>query len=270
MTAAVEWRYIEAFAAQFRRCDLQAGEVVVILSESQSRGSLVVISRLAAQSLGGHVIDIVLPTPASAHPVPIRSTGASQAISYHRAAMAALATADLVIDCTVEGLLHAPELGEILGGGARVLMVSNEHPDVFDLVRVRQPTTPAPSFPRAESKPLFLCYMPLSHAGKARRRDVFRWHRRPPHLEKHANNHDRQSVVSHGARHIHRSAVARFWCHRDLPKCRNASHQPRIRRASHHEGATRGIAFAVAFVARVRADIAGWLCLDGILAFRII
>ena len=134
MTAAVEWRYIEAFAAQFRRCDLRAGEVVVILSESQSRGSLVVISRLAAQSLGGHVIDIVLPTPASAHPVPIRSTGASQAISYHRAAMAALATADLVIDCTVEGLLHAPELGEILGGGARVLMVSNEHPDVFDRI----------------------------------------------------------------------------------------------------------------------------------------
>ncbi|MEZ5250996.1 MAG: hypothetical protein R2713_17810 [Ilumatobacteraceae bacterium] len=37
-----------------------------------------------------------------------------------------------MIDCTVEGLLHAPELGEILGGGARVLMISNEHPDTFD------------------------------------------------------------------------------------------------------------------------------------------
>ena len=37
-----------------------------------------------------------------------------------------------MIDCTVEGLLHAPELGAILGGGARVLMISNEHPDIFD------------------------------------------------------------------------------------------------------------------------------------------
>ena len=40
-----------------------------------------------------------------------------------------------MIDCTVEGLLHAPELGSILGGGARVLMVSNEHPDTFDRLR---------------------------------------------------------------------------------------------------------------------------------------
>ena len=39
-----------------------------------------------------------------------------------------------MIDCTVEGLLHAPELGQILGGGARVLMISNEHPDTFDRI----------------------------------------------------------------------------------------------------------------------------------------
>ena len=37
-----------------------------------------------------------------------------------------------MIDCTVEGLLHAPELGEILHGGARVLMISNEHPENFE------------------------------------------------------------------------------------------------------------------------------------------
>jgi 2,5-dihydroxypyridine 5,6-dioxygenase len=53
-------------------------------------------------------------------------------LAHNPAVIAALATADLVIDCTVEGLLHAPELGQILGGGARVLMVSNEHPDTFD------------------------------------------------------------------------------------------------------------------------------------------
>jgi 2,5-dihydroxypyridine 5,6-dioxygenase len=31
----------------------------------------------------------------------------------------------------VEGLLHAPELPQILKGGARVLMVSNEHPEIL-------------------------------------------------------------------------------------------------------------------------------------------
>jgi 2,5-dihydroxypyridine 5,6-dioxygenase len=34
----------------------------------------------------------------------------------------------------VEGLLHAPELGQILSSGARVLMISNEHPDNFERI----------------------------------------------------------------------------------------------------------------------------------------
>jgi 2,5-dihydroxypyridine 5,6-dioxygenase len=127
-----EWRYIRAFAEHFERCRLVSGETVAILSESQSRPVLVETARLAAQSLGGRVFDVVVPTPSSAHPVPIRSTGASQAIAQNPAVIAALASADLVIDCTVEGLLHAPELGQILGGGARVLMISNEHLDTFD------------------------------------------------------------------------------------------------------------------------------------------
>jgi 2,5-dihydroxypyridine 5,6-dioxygenase len=127
-----EWRYIKAFADHFVRCGLHAGEVVALLSESQSRPSLVETARLAAQSLGARIFDVVVPTPPSAHPVPIRSTGASQALARNRAVLAALTAADFVIDCTVEGLLHAPELGEILSANTRVLMISNEHPDTFD------------------------------------------------------------------------------------------------------------------------------------------
>jgi len=130
-----EWRYIRAFAEHLARCDLHDGEVVVVLSESTSRRVLVDTARLAAQSLGGRVADVVVPTPRSTQPVHVRSTGASQALAGHAAALAALRAADLVVDCTVEGLLHAPELGEILAAGARVLMVSNEHPDTFDRLR---------------------------------------------------------------------------------------------------------------------------------------
>jgi 2,5-dihydroxypyridine 5,6-dioxygenase len=127
-----EWRYITTFVDQFVRCGLFDGEVVAVLSESQSRPVLVETARLAAQSLGGRVLDVVVPTPLSQHRVPIRSTGASRAIAGNPAVIAALSTAGLVIDCTVEGLLHAPELGAILAGGARVLMISNEHPEIFE------------------------------------------------------------------------------------------------------------------------------------------
>lgn len=127
-----EWRYIRAFCDHFRRCALHEGEIVAVLSESTSRAPLVETARLAAQMVGGRVYDVVVPTPSSSHSVPIRSTGASQAIAHNPGVIAALAAADLVLDCTVEGLLHAPELGAILGAGARVLMISNEHLDTFD------------------------------------------------------------------------------------------------------------------------------------------
>jgi 2,5-dihydroxypyridine 5,6-dioxygenase len=129
---STEWRYVAACAAHLRRCALQPHETVVVLSETQSRPSLVEAVRLAVQFIGGRVADVMLPTPSASAPVPIRSTGASQAIAGHKSVIAALSAADLVVDCTVEGLLHSPELGAVLAGGTRVLMVSNEHPDVFD------------------------------------------------------------------------------------------------------------------------------------------
>ena len=127
-----EHRWIRPFGDHLARCGLVEGEVVAILSESASRRSLVDTARLAAQLGGGQVLDVVVPTPANTQRVPIRSTGASVALQHNRAAIAALAAADLVVDCTVEGLLHAPELGAILAGGARVLMISNEHPEAFE------------------------------------------------------------------------------------------------------------------------------------------
>ncbi len=124
-----EWQWVARFAQQFEACALHAEESVVLLSETRSRPSVVDTARLAAQSLHAQVIDVVLPTPANPGPLPIRSTGASVAIAGNRSALAALEAADFVIDCTVEGLLHAPELAQILESGTRVLMVSNEHPE---------------------------------------------------------------------------------------------------------------------------------------------
>ena len=37
-----------------------------------------------------------------------------------------------MVDLTVEGLLHARELPQVLAGGARVMMISNEHPDALE------------------------------------------------------------------------------------------------------------------------------------------
>ena len=132
MQQRIEAKWIDAFANVFRLCGVQPGEVAAILSESQSRPVNVQLAELALQGMGARVFHVVLPSPRLQAPVPVRSTGASDAIGGLAPAVAALAGSGFVADLTVEGLLHAPELPQILGGGARVLMVSNEHPEVLE------------------------------------------------------------------------------------------------------------------------------------------
>jgi 2,5-dihydroxypyridine 5,6-dioxygenase len=59
-----------------------------------------------------------VPTPGTPR---IRSSGASTAIGGISAVVQALGASTWVLDCTVEGLMHAPELGAILKAGARVV-----------------------------------------------------------------------------------------------------------------------------------------------------
>jgi 2,5-dihydroxypyridine 5,6-dioxygenase len=128
----IEEKWIAAFARVLELSQLKPGESVALLSETQSREINVQLAELAALRLGGRAFHLRVPTPPQSAPVPVRSTGASNALQRLAPVVAALAGSALVVDLTVEGMLHAPELPEILGGGARVLMVSNEHPDALE------------------------------------------------------------------------------------------------------------------------------------------
>lgn len=128
----IEAKWIDAFERVFSLCKVARGEAVAILSETQSRPLNVHLTELALARLGATVFHVIVPTTPQDAPVPVRSTGASGALAGQRAALEGLKAAGLVADLTVEGLLHAPELAEILSGGARVMMISNEHPDALE------------------------------------------------------------------------------------------------------------------------------------------
>jgi 2,5-dihydroxypyridine 5,6-dioxygenase len=132
MESRLENKWIDAFRRVFEMCAVRAGDAVAILSETQSRQLNVRIAELAALGLGARAFHVVVPTPKQTSPVPIRSTGATDAIQGIEPVIAALGGAVLVVDCTIEGMLHAKELPTILKAGARVLMVSNEHPEALE------------------------------------------------------------------------------------------------------------------------------------------
>lgn len=128
----IEGKWIEMFARTFALCGVNRSDVCAVLSETQSRSVLVRLAELGLHRLGATTFHIMLPTPEIGSPIPVRSTGATTAVRNIRPVVDALAQCKLVVDCTVEGLLHAPERGEILARGARIMMISNEHPEVLE------------------------------------------------------------------------------------------------------------------------------------------
>ncbi len=128
----IEGKWIDAFCEVFERCAVKSGDIAAILSETQSRALNVQLAELALHRLGARAYHLVVPTPRNRHPVPVRSTGASEAIGRLAPVVAALQQSNFVVDCTLEGLMHAPETSAILKAGARILVVSNEHPEALE------------------------------------------------------------------------------------------------------------------------------------------
>src|SRR5258707_8407017 len=128
----IEAKWIDAFCEIFERCAVKSGDTAAILSETQSRALNVHLAELALLRMGAKPFHIVVPTPRNRQIVPIRSTGASVAIQRLAPVVSALQLAGFVVDCTVEGLMHAVETPEILNAAARILNISNEHPEALE------------------------------------------------------------------------------------------------------------------------------------------
>ncbi|RVC47469.1 peptidase M29, partial [Mesorhizobium sp. M4A.F.Ca.ET.090.04.2.1] len=129
----IEGRWLDCFRRVFVLNAIGKGTRVAILSETQSRPVLVHLSELALHDLGAEFCMIQMPTPRQTAPVPVKSTGTSWAIQGNRAVIEALKLCEVIVDCTVEGLIHAPEWPEIEAAGrTRLLVVTNEHPEILE------------------------------------------------------------------------------------------------------------------------------------------
>src|SRR3954451_2317245 len=102
----IEGKWIDAFCEVFERCAVGRGDTAAILSETQSRALNVQLAELALLRLRARPVHLLVPTPRNRHLVPVRSTGASEAIGGLAPVIAALGSAGFVADCTIEGLMH--------------------------------------------------------------------------------------------------------------------------------------------------------------------
>lgn len=131
LTDRIESGWIDAFAEVFGMCRMRPDEAIVMLSETQSRPLNLHLAELALGRLKLPFFRIEVPTPAHGPGPILRSTGASTALAGQALAVDSLSRADVVIDLTMEGLMHSAETSAILKGGARIMTVSNEHPEAL-------------------------------------------------------------------------------------------------------------------------------------------
>ena len=76
----IEGKWIAMFEQVFGLCGVKAGDACAVLSETQTRPELPQLAELALLRMGARPFHVVLPAQPLSAPVPVRSTGASDAI----------------------------------------------------------------------------------------------------------------------------------------------------------------------------------------------
>ncbi|MFT5113994.1 MAG: 2,5-dihydroxypyridine 5,6-dioxygenase [Parasphingorhabdus sp.] len=128
----IEPKWVDVFEAVIALCKVDHKQSVVILSESQSRHLNIALTELALAKIGVNYFHIKVPSPLNAGPAILRSSGSSVALDNQAAAVKALCEVDFIVDLTVEGLMHSKQTTTILKSGARILTISNEHPEALE------------------------------------------------------------------------------------------------------------------------------------------
>jgi 2,5-dihydroxypyridine 5,6-dioxygenase len=119
-----------AWKTVLQLCKLQTGEFVTLLTSDDVRPQTLRAARLAAADLGGVVTILTLPAAGAELSISRDKTAyvGRTALAGNAAAMACLQKSNLVIDLML--LLFSREQGEILAGGARMLLAV-EPPEVL-------------------------------------------------------------------------------------------------------------------------------------------
>ncbi len=127
-----EGKWIASFRRALSLNGVGQGSQIAVVAETQSRPVLIQLCGLALFDLGAQYSTIVLPTPPQTAPVPVKSTGTSNAIQNMRHVVEALKHVEVIVDVTVEGLIHAEEWPEIEEAGVRLFTICNEHPEILE------------------------------------------------------------------------------------------------------------------------------------------
>ena len=114
----IQKQWLDAFITLFTLCKPTHKERIAIFSESHSRPVNVMLAEQALSQMGLKFTHISARTKSTKSLPIIRSTGATNAMNGENALVEQIKTNDLVIDLSIEGMMHAQETPSILASRA--------------------------------------------------------------------------------------------------------------------------------------------------------
>lgn len=114
------------FMQEFEWCKVQPGEAAAIVTETGSRPEYLEASVAALTAMGARPFQIMLPFRSSemdGTPAINRGNASSTVLNGFPEVVELLKRVTLVVDLTLEGLIHSDQRGEILASGARLIVI---------------------------------------------------------------------------------------------------------------------------------------------------
>jgi len=121
----IEGKWLASFRRVMTLNGIGKGTKALLIYETQSRPVLAHLAELALYDLGADFCMLKMPSPPQTAPVPVKGTGTSLAVQHNRAAIEAMKQCEIVVDCTVEGMIHSPEWPESPKVDLGVQMISD-------------------------------------------------------------------------------------------------------------------------------------------------
>ena len=127
--------WMEPFSTLVGLCKIKSHEKIILLKETLSRELNVTLLEKAFEENGLMYTVIEILSKSSLIDPIIKSTGASNILDGNDHYLQKLMGSNVIFDLSKEGLMHSKQTKDILSSGARIMSISDEHPEILSRLK---------------------------------------------------------------------------------------------------------------------------------------
>ena len=127
--------WVEPFSTLVELCKIKSHENIILLKETLSRELNVTLLEKAFKQNGLKYTVIQILSKSSLIDPIIKSTGASNILDGNDHYLQKLMGSNVIFDLSKEGLMHSKQTKDILSSGARIMSISDEHPEILSRLK---------------------------------------------------------------------------------------------------------------------------------------